>query len=259
MTIGFDNKPASWAAVADCVAGENARATCYLEVHGTSIGTAREAILRELVRRHTPAPYEVASGFSHNPDTGRTTCQCDVLVHDPTKARPFFEAAGIVVAHRMTVKAAVEVKSDLDKAGWGDVLKVHQNFCWQGVPTFGFSFDGVTFDTFLGYLKEAMHDEVLGVPACVAVHSRNYVFVRGEYRGVKPEESRPRPADWQMAVNFGDATASLGMATATFIHSFLRHLAEGHTGGYFRRWIEGLQLPDGARVLLAENGEQIAG
>jgi hypothetical protein len=255
MAVGFDGRPDYWAAIAGSIEAESDRATCYLQ-HATSIGTAREAILRDLVRRHTPAPYLVQSGFSHHPETRHTTCQCDILVHDPTMARPFFEVADIVVAHRLTVRAAVEVKSTLDKGEWADVLKVHQNFCWQGVPTFGFSFDGVTFDSFLGYLGDAIRDDPYGVPDCVAVHSCNYVFLRSPYIEGLERPGRHRATRHQFAVNFGDQPGFRGMATAAFIDSYLRHLMKDGVHDYFKSWFDGVQLPMGMKVSFADDGQR---
>jgi hypothetical protein len=178
------------------------------------------------------------------------------LVYDPTKARPFFEAAGIVVVHRWTVKAAVEVKSFLNGDKWDNVLNLQQNFYWQMVPTFGFCFDGVTFDSFLDYLKAAMRDKPQGVPYCVAVHSRNYVFVRSPYTGVKPDGPRHRPAGYQFAVNFGEHKDFRGMATAVFVNSFLRYLDMECTPDPLPRWLQEFALPAGAKVSLSDSGEE---
>src|ERR1700732_4077708 len=52
-----------WSAVAQGIDAENRKATLFVR-QNPSLGLAREAILRNLVERQTPAPFTVATGFA---------------------------------------------------------------------------------------------------------------------------------------------------------------------------------------------------
>lgn len=57
--------PEYWQAVAGGIDAEETKASLFIK-HAPSIGVAREIILRELLVRHTPEPFRIATGFIYN-------------------------------------------------------------------------------------------------------------------------------------------------------------------------------------------------
>lgn len=249
--------PEYWQAIARGIDAEEQKASILIR-HNASVGAAREAILRDVLVKQTPVPYRVASGFVFV-DQPQEWCskQCDVLVYDPTVAQPYYSIGDLCVVARWSAKLVSEVKSRLDQEAWSELLGIWSDTSWVPVPTLGFAYDGVTFDTFLNYLKTTIRDEDKGVPTLVAVHGRNYLFLRSEYR-LAPDESRPkrhRPAVFQIAVNFGEIERYSGWASATFLDFYLRFLRGWIPETEITRWFNDLGLPDSSLASFSDDGE----
>src|SRR4051794_18514958 len=63
------NTPEYCQAVARGIDAEEAKARLFIH-HNDSLGSAREAILRDVLVKHTPEPYKVRTGFIYQ---GRTS------------------------------------------------------------------------------------------------------------------------------------------------------------------------------------------
>lgn len=132
----------------------------------------------------------------------------------------------MVVVDRYTAQLAIEVKTDLNDATFSHMIDVHVDASWAPIPCLGFAYDGWTFDTFVAKMSEAIRTSLRGVPDCIAVHSKNYFFIRSPYVLTPTSEDRRRhqPAEDQYAVNFGEINK--GRASAMFLQYYLRLLQE---------------------------------
>ncbi|WP_186203944.1 DUF6602 domain-containing protein [Burkholderia gladioli] len=87
--------------------------------HGPSIGTYREVLLKELLRNHLPARYDIATGFIFG-----CSRQLDVLIYDRQDFAPIFRQGSMVVVPLESVRAVIEVKSRLTKKSLRDSLNL---------------------------------------------------------------------------------------------------------------------------------------
>src|SRR5262249_33631052 len=120
--------------------------------HNPSLGVAREAILRNLVESQTPAPFMVTTGFAlHLPDAppsqseAQFSRQCDLLVYDPSIARPLYAIGDFSVVRSNACRVVIEVKSSLQKKTLTELLNVWLSVAGLGVPTLGFAYNSGTF------------------------------------------------------------------------------------------------------------------
>jgi hypothetical protein len=136
--------PEYWQAVALGIEAEDRKATLFIR-QNDSLGAAREAILRDLIRRQTPEPFRVRTGFVFqvNPEPWSSR-QCDILVYDPTVAQPYYEIGELVVVPRPAARAVVEVKTGLEERTFNELLGVWETTFWLPVPTIGFAYGGVS-------------------------------------------------------------------------------------------------------------------
>jgi hypothetical protein len=243
-----------WRAVARGIDAEETKARFFIH-HNDGIGAAREAILRDWLVKHTPEPYRICTGFIYQ--LARefwTSRQCDVLLYDPTVAQPDYAISGLAVVHRVAARLVIEVKTTLKEETFRQALDIHDSVGWLPVPTLCFAYDGVTFKTFLDYLATAIRTSVHGVPDCIAVHKRNYLFVRSGYLLAERTDipKRRRPAKYQFAVDFGNE----GIAAATFLNFYLSLLKKGRfSEDEVRTWLCALDLPEDAMVRISDDGE----
>lgn len=256
--------PEYWRAVARGIDAEDEKASIFIR-HRPSLGIARETILRTLVANHTPEPFDVHTGFINyllqNVESRKLTAhwhskQCDLLVYDPRVDRPYYAIDQLVVVPRNAVKSVIEVKSELKLDTFQEILMIWRETGWVPAPTFGFAFEGVKFSTFLKYLRTSIRTSLAGVPECLVVHCKNYIFVRSSYRLAPISPKRHRPAKYQLAVDFGSAENELGSATAMFLELYRRSLAEPFDSAesYLLNWFNGLALSDNAKVSIDDRG-----
>jgi hypothetical protein len=257
-----------WHAVAKAIDAEDEKLSLFVD-HPGELGTAREAILRHFLVAQTPEPFRIETGFichlltkvgSSDPPDRWTSMQCDLLVYNPQIARPYYAIENLVVLPREVVAAIIEVKSDLGEKTFQQMLALWENTHWLVKPVLGFAYEGWTFDTFVEKLTEAIRDRRFGVPNCIAVHRRNYVFIRSGYRLAPTTPDRHRPAQYQVAVNFGATENMQGVSSGCFLDTFLRQLppAGGHSSlpieTYLPRWFNQLPLAAEAKVVTADDG-----
>ena len=180
--------------VAMVLQGESLKASCYV-THAASLGVLREKMVGNFVRHETPERFRVETGLVRNHAMNRTSRQCDLLVHEPGLAAPLYRWEDFVIVHHSAARAVVEIKSEMEKSDFEHLLDVHASVMEiellgggaAFIPTFGYGLSGVTFDTFLGYIQDALASNRLGAadaqkhlnwPVCVAVQRRNYLGMR---------------------------------------------------------------------------------
>jgi hypothetical protein len=248
--------PAYWQAVAQSIDAQDAMATLFI-THRASIGAAREEILKELLRAHTHEPYRVQSGFVHRlytePHERYCSPQLDVVVFNPCVAQPDYSIGHLAVLSDRAVAAIVEVKTDLDGAELSSILDIWENVSWLYIPMFGFAFDGLTFSTFVEQMAEAIRTRAQGVPQCLAVHRRNYVFVRSHYR-LNERHGRHRPAEFQFAVDFGSSNDARGQAAGCLLNFFLGRLGRLDFE-HLTRWFNDLPIAAEQKVRFSADGD----
>jgi hypothetical protein len=178
--------------------GESLKAQAYVN-HNLSLGTLREKMVRSFIRHETPERYRVETGLirlqpNHiDPRDGINSRQCDLLIYDSRRHSPFYRWEDFVVVRHEDARAVVEVKTTLNRQEFEDIVSVHQSIMAMSLrsgsplPTFGFSLDGSTFDSFVNYVRGAIRRNelaqpdtrrLLNLPYCIAVQSRGYLGVR---------------------------------------------------------------------------------
>lgn len=76
--------------------------------HGPSVGTYRENLLKNTLRKHLPERYHVATGFIFG-----LRRQIDVLIYDRVDYAPIFREEDLVIVPPESVRAVIEVKTTL--------------------------------------------------------------------------------------------------------------------------------------------------
>ena len=186
------HKPDFCRGVAMVLQGESLRAGCYVN-HNASLGGLREKIVRRFIRDQTPGRFQVETGLIHNTESGETSRQCDILIHESANHAPLYRWEDFVVVQRREATAVVEVKTTLDEKGFGDLLNIQRSLVSvmgppsNHIPTFGFALEGVSFSSFVGYLQVAVQNNALNEegdnrafnwPVCVMVQDKHYLGVR---------------------------------------------------------------------------------
>lgn len=82
----------------------------HLVQHTSTVGTYRENLLQTLLRKHIPERYHVATGFIYGCQR-----QIDVIIYDRIDYAPVFREGDLVVVPPQSVRAVIEVKTNLTK------------------------------------------------------------------------------------------------------------------------------------------------
>ena len=101
--------------------------------HWLTVGEYKESLLRALIAESLPRRFEVSSGFIVGSDKAGAKLlsnQVDILIWDSHEHAPLFRSGDLVVVWPEAVRAAIEVKSTLDKPTLDEALAnldaVHQ-------------------------------------------------------------------------------------------------------------------------------------
>jgi hypothetical protein len=166
-------------AIALGIDAENKKASVYIK-HATSIGTAREMILRDVLLDTTPAPFRLGTGLVHGSLDGvyTTSRQCDVLIYNPTINPPKYAFDNLVVLDPDTALVNVEVKSMLNEEAFKQSSQVAHSTSNFSIPTLAFAYDSVGLDTISNYISQEIRSQENTIPWCIAVHSKNFLYVR---------------------------------------------------------------------------------
>lgn len=90
--------------------------------HAPTVGTYRENILQNTLRKHLPERYHVATGFIFG-----LSRQIDILVYDKIDYSPLFREGDLVVIPSESVRAVIEVKTSLDSKNLISALDLLQS------------------------------------------------------------------------------------------------------------------------------------
>jgi hypothetical protein len=235
-------------ALALAIDAEYQRASLHIH-NRQALGVAREAILRDLVVRQTPHPLEVTTGFVGDSDGKRLflSRQCDVLVYDPSVAKPVHEIDAFVVVPRRAAKFIIEVKTRLQSQDFVEIVKVWRSVHWLPVKTFGFAFGGVPFGRFVKFLSVCIEKGV-GLPECVAVHRRNYLFFR--------THSDPGSMKLRHGIAVCFSSKQAGAATALFLRLYRGLLEQPSMDKFLLQDINRADYPGCKKVWLDSDGKR---
>jgi hypothetical protein len=251
--------------------GESRKAACYVPP-SHSLGVLREKMVSNFLRNETPERFRVETGYIRNHGSGRTSRQCDLLVHEAGIEAPLYRWGDFVVVHDTAARAVVEIKSRMLKVDFRHLLDVHASIVnieaarsgQTFVPTFGYGLSGPTFDTFLGYLQEAVaanrlkagnKGKHLNWPVCVAVQNRNYL-------GARPLVGAAGKPYAFCAVDFSKATDKRsrlvdGVETGYFLQIYakvLRHQRDGLKDADLYNWFNRLPVAPNGKAWITPDG-----
>lgn len=87
--------------------------------HGPSVGTYRENLLQNSLRKHLPERYHVATGFIFD-----LPKQIDILIYDRVDYAPIFREGDLVIVPPESVRAVIEVKTKLTSSSLESALEL---------------------------------------------------------------------------------------------------------------------------------------
>lgn len=149
------------------------------DAHWLSDGEHKEAVLREVLKRHLPGIVGCGTGFIVTPSG--PSDQIDILIYDSRKPTLFHQGDFVIVTPDC-VKAAIEVKTDKGqlREGIDHLAKLAEQVrdpnlfgsCWTGL--FVFEADGLRPRTVLDHLADAANGNDHLVVNCVAAGSDTF-------------------------------------------------------------------------------------
>ncbi len=201
--------------------------------HAPTVGTYRENILQNSLRKHLPERYHVATGFILGLDR-----QIDILIYDRVDYAPLFREGDLVIVPPESVRAVIEVKTKLTSQNLYSALALlsltsklddNQPPFFRGVFAFESSMKSDViyqkisdFYTDLNTMSQGGPGELICRPfnhltcACVVAESFSYVsYARNERRRLVPVLRS------KMSISGLESQSSL------FMQSLLSHLKFG--------------------------------
>ncbi|HCF9827720.1 TPA: DUF6602 domain-containing protein [Pseudomonas aeruginosa] len=201
--------------------------------HGPTVGTYRENLLQNSLRKHLPERYHVATGFIFGAHT-----QIDILIYDRIDYAPIFREGDLVIVPPEAVRAAIEVKTNLTSENLESALGIINEIAHldDNEPPFFkgiFSFDSSLNSEFL-YEKISKFYTDLEAPAygkpgeiicqpfqhmtCACINKKAFAHIRY----VRNENNRLVPALYSK-----NSATELPSQSSFFIQSLLSHLKFG--------------------------------
>ncbi len=95
--------------------------------HGQTAGNYRELILRNLLRKYLPKKFSIATGFIEG-----IPRQFDIIIFDSFNFPPVFSEGELVVARRDSIRAIIEVKTNLDSTKLDESLELFHDISFPG-------------------------------------------------------------------------------------------------------------------------------
>ncbi|EHR7861333.1 hypothetical protein HJ171_23010 [Vibrio parahaemolyticus] len=206
--------------------------------HGQTVGNYREYILRSLLEKYLPSKFSVVTGFIEG-----ISRQIDILIIDSHNYSPIFKEGDLVVARRESVRAIIEVKTNLDAQKLDESLDILYDSTRGGIfkpqlPIFKgiYSFDSTYTSTkamvdrvydFYNkpYYEPQVHSEITrGIDylyrevTCVCTLGKHFIYTNYEFYEGNPENNI-LPSMKSVKDEHG-----LDIQTAMFIASLFRHL-----------------------------------
>ena len=255
--------------IAKVIQGESEKAASYVK-HGVSLGTLREKIITRLLRDNTPGAWDVETGFVLDGKTQEVSRQCDVLVHDSSGVAPYYRWENFVVVDSQQAKSVIEVKSELDKETFKDILNVYSSIVAlresrEKIPFLAYALSGLTAQTLAEHVSAAVQanemnyeakGRIMNVPACLAVQNRNYVAIRPSGR-IDPKLD----LNWCVFDFSGLPEGQQpvdGIETGYFVWLYgllAKRPAEYTTARNVYNGFNGMEVPDNSKIWVDSSGE----
>lgn len=198
--------------------------------HAPTRGSQREELLRNLIERHVPTRYHVATGFVEGANE-----QVDILIYDQVDYAPLFRAGNLVVVPIEAVRAVIEVKSMLNSDELEDALshlEAAVGIQDDGPPIFRgvFAYQGLKADTLIKAFKHHHReatDREMGGQAVFSIYDmataicvlRRTALFPGFRASDCTDGSRRSPAIFELSSEAGRENEA-----ALFFDFLLRHL-----------------------------------
>jgi hypothetical protein len=96
--------------------------------HGQTVGNYREYILREMLRKYIPKKFSVSTGFIEG-----IPKQIDIIIYDSQNHTPTFIEGELAVVKKESVRAIIEVKTDLITAKLKEGLDFFYDISYPGI------------------------------------------------------------------------------------------------------------------------------
>ncbi|MCD4824431.1 MAG: hypothetical protein K8S55_07480 [Phycisphaerae bacterium] len=90
--------------------------------HGSTVGEARESMLRDIFRRLLPSRYQVYSGIIVD-TAGRQTPQLDAIIVEQGILPPYLLPSQAAVVPVEAALAAIEIKSTIDQGAFDQLMR----------------------------------------------------------------------------------------------------------------------------------------
>ena len=239
-------------AIARGIDAENEKASVYIS-HAASLGTAREIILRDVLRDSTPEPYRMGTGLIHGSIQGapESSRQCDVLVYDPWINPPKYSFENFVVLDEFTPKLNIEVKSVLNLEAFTQAHDVSKSTWRFSQPTLAFAYESVQFKTLVNYYSDTISEADAQLPWCLAVHTNNFL-------GIIPRTTSLDHEKYALLIDCGRAEETHhGMATSVFLQLYDAWLRDRKilSSENLYQWYNSLtDIPDDLRAYISQDG-----
>lgn len=205
----------------------------YIIKHGPSVGTYRENLLQNCLKKHLPERYHIATGFILG-----LPRQIDILIYDSIDYAPVFREGDLVIVPPESVRAVIEVKTEITSSNLKSALGLLDSVCFfddnqppffKGVFAFesalreeSFYQEIVSFYTDLEAQSAGAEGEMIRRPfhhlTCICVNQKAFAYIRYN----RNNNARLVPVLYSKR-----SATDLKSQSSFFIQSLLSHLKFG--------------------------------
>lgn len=205
----------------------------YIIDHGPTVGTYRESLLQNVLKKHLPERYHVATGFIYGLGN-----QIDILIYDRVDYAPLFREGDLVIVPPESVRAVIEVKTSLTKEKIQSALELldrasrfddNEPPFFKGIFAFESSLKTETIYELIGDFYTDIHVQAQGGPGtlihrpfqqltCACVIGKLFAYTKY----VKNGDNRLVPVLYSK-----NSLTELESQTSLFMQSLLAHLKFG--------------------------------
>lgn len=201
--------------------------------HAPTVGTYRENLLQNSLKKHLPERYHVATGFIYG-----VKKQIDILIYDRIDYAPIFREADLVIVPPESVRAVIEVKTKITPNNLQSALEllnlttnVDDNTppFFKGIFAFETSFTEESlyrkiadFYSDIGAMSQGAPGVLICRPfehlSCICVHNKAFAYIRYD----RNKNNRLVPF-----LHSKRSATGLSSQSSFFIQNLLAHLKFG--------------------------------
>ncbi|WP_109440462.1 DUF6602 domain-containing protein [Acinetobacter haemolyticus] len=205
----------------------------FINQHGPTVGTYRETLLKNTLKKHLPERYHVATGFIHGVEK-----QIDILIYDRIDYAPIFREADLVIIPPESVRAVIEVKTKITLNNLRSALELLSlaSYVDDKKPPFFkgiFAFESslreeslyhkvADFYSDLNTMSQGGPGKLICFPfehlSCICVHNQAFAYIRYD----RNRDNRLVPFLYSKR-----SATGLSSQTSFFIQNLLAHLKFG--------------------------------